>query len=374
MRVLVAGGRLWTSGYGGTQSVYTLCEWLNKRHSVIFYGDVDEHSCKVISTHIKWRTFPNLPFTPPHTQKLLTELMVSLHLRKVWTAYTPDLYICDWAGIFAPGSCKLRNAPSILFLRCRDWGDTLELDFELNRRYPLHKRLIQQITFRLRGLRNRRLAHHFSLIIANSRFIQNSLSRLGLSSEVVYPFIELDAHLVPDKSPQDSQFITFVNCSLPKGLAVAYEVARCLPEYRFLFVGIQTKKEWRQKVSSLPNVTVWEWQEDMRKVWRVTKILLVPSLRREPFGRVPVEAGINAIPSIASRIGGLPESVGDGGILIDEPRNVEMWCEAVEKLMENDDLRNHLGEQAKRHAERLRAEAMLERFRNIVWKRLGIQV
>ena len=55
----------------------------------------------------------------------------------------------------------------------------------------------------------------------------------------------------------------------------------------------------------------------MGRVFDRTRVLLMPSIWEEPFGRLPVEAGACGIPTLASARGGLPESVGDGGILID---------------------------------------------------------
>jgi glycosyltransferase involved in cell wall biosynthesis len=43
---------------------------------------------------------------------------------------------------------------------------------------------------------------------------------------------------------------------------------------------------------------------------------------------VAVEAQSCGIPIIASARGGLPEAVGDGGLLIEDYRNVEAWVAA----------------------------------------------
>jgi glycosyltransferase involved in cell wall biosynthesis len=64
----------------------------------------------------------------------------------------------------------------------------------------------------------------------------------------------------------------------------------------------------------------------------MSRIVIIPSQWEEPFGRIALEAMLSQVPVIASKTGGLPESVGDGGILIDDYGNVDRWVEAIEKV------------------------------------------
>ena len=72
--------------------------------------------------------------------------------------------------------------------------------------------------------------------------------------------------------------------------------------------------------------------------------------KAEAFGRVSIEAQINGIPVIASHIGGLTESVGDGGILIDPQAPTDEWVEAVRSTIEDDELWNRLSRRALSHS------------------------
>ncbi len=47
-----------------------------------------------------------------------------------------------------------------------------------------------------------------------------------------------------------------------------------------------------------------------REYFALTRMLLVPSVWEEPFGRVAAEAMVNGIPAIVSNRGALPEVVG----------------------------------------------------------------
>ena len=80
-------------------------------------------------------------------------------------------------------------------------------------------------------------------------------------------------------------------------------------------------------------------------------IFVVPS-RWEGFGRVAVEAMLAGVPVISSDVGGLPEVVGDAGLLVDVD-DVDGLAEAIGRLAGSGDLRTALGERGRRRAEKL---------------------
>ncbi len=51
----------------------------------------------------------------------------------------------------------------------------------------------------------------------------------------------------------------------------------------------------------------------------LTRIILVPSVFNEPFGRVAAEALINGVPALVSDRGALPDTVGDAGTALPLP-------------------------------------------------------
>jgi glycosyltransferase involved in cell wall biosynthesis len=71
---------------------------------------------------------------------------------------------------------------------------------------------------------------------------------------------------------------------------------------------------------------------DMRRIYSRTGLLLVPSTWEEGFGRVVVEAQMSGIPAVASDRGGLPEAVGDGGVLLDPDAAISAWVDAVQRI------------------------------------------
>lgn len=61
----------------------------------------------------------------------------------------------------------------------------------------------------------------------------------------------------------------------------------------------------------------------------MARVLLMPSRWPEPFGRIPVEAGISGIPTLVADRGGLPEAVGVPGLVAQE----NTWRESVEQVL-----------------------------------------
>src|SRR5438045_3878818 len=58
---------------------------------------------------------------------------------------------------------------------------------------------------------------------------------------------------------------------------------------------------------------------DPRDFYRVSRLVLMPSLWDESFGRVAAEALINGIPVLASNRGALPEVLEAAGLLLEVP-------------------------------------------------------
>ncbi|MDP2924682.1 MAG: glycosyltransferase [Candidatus Omnitrophota bacterium] len=111
---------------------------------------------------------------------------------------------------------------------------------------------------------------------------------------ILPPIIDPELYRVKNKNPE---YITFINYGYDKGAMIFINIARRLPDKRFLI--IQSKNIFRSE-PWLKNVTVMKTQLDMKKVYAVTKILLVPSLWEEAGPRVVFEALLNGIPVIAT--------------------------------------------------------------------------
>ena len=216
-------------------------------------------------------------------------------------------------------------------------------------------------------------------VIANSPFTA-SLTAPFTRNEigVVLPLTELEQYRV---TKRQRQYITFINPIPEKGLDVAIEIARCLPQERFLFVkGKWAKYKAREieafmkPIYKLPNVEVWNHQQDMRQIYAVTDILLVPSQFDETFGRVIVEAQVNGIPVVASKVGGIPYTLGQGGILVEPKDKPQGYLEALQRLRSDETLYRQLSALALENSQRLEfdPEQQVNNFIRFVESRIKV--
>lgn len=155
-----------------------------------------------------------------------------------------------------------------------------------------------------------------SLALYNTHWVRKSAREQGYWTPgmVLHPVVEPSRYEV--KRTRGNKFVTLVNLSMgddgmyDKGHATFFELARRNPSVPFLAV---RGAYGTQAYEDLPNVTYMDHQEDIREVYKKTKVLLVPS-KYESFGRVAVEAAASGIPSICSTTEGLWEAMGNTGM------------------------------------------------------------
>jgi glycosyltransferase involved in cell wall biosynthesis len=86
----------------------------------------------------------------------------------------------------------------------------------------------------------------------------------------------------------------------------------------------------------LGNVQIRPSVHDPAQIYGDAKVLLVPSTYPEAWARVGPEAQMSGIPVLASNIGGLPEAVSDGGVLLDPDATAETWLRRLSALWDDD--------------------------------------
>jgi len=174
----------------------------------------------------------------------------------------------------------------------------------------------------------------------------------NVASHVIHPMIVPDSYRT-ENNARDA--ILFVNPVPEKGVYAVMELARLLPHRRFLVVESWTvNAEWLaylQKMT-LPNITWIKPQPDMRPLYHQARLLLAPSVWEEGWCRVVSEAQVSGIPTLTTRRGGLPESVGSGGILFDLEAQAPAWAAAIEALFNDPGYYQSLSAAARSHAAR----------------------
>lgn len=210
-------------------------------------------------------------------------------------------------------------------------------------------------------------ANQFSCacVIFNSQFTKNYLkNHVKCPYFVCYPPIEIKDYLIKKNI---HKFITMINPVKWKGGVILEQIAKRLPQRNFLAV-----VGWRHpnlegiNLERCSNIKLIERQDDMKRIYNKTNILLVPSIWREPFPRVVLEAGLNGIPTIASVRGGLRETVGGGGILIQDYKNSDVWARRIESIIKNRKLYKKLSLKARKNALRFDSKLAIKKVIKVI--------
>ena len=184
-----------------------------------------------------------------------------------------------------------------------------------------------------------------------ARYIQE---HLGRKPAVIHPPVYGDGPF-RRRDPDKKGLITIINPSAVKGISIFLALARRFPQHQFgALRGWGTTEEELDALQGMPNVVMLPKCKYIEEVLMKTKLLLYPSLWREGFGLVVMEAMLAGIPVLASNLGGLIEAKSGTNYLLpihpieryrtefDENRmpvpdipeqDIEPWAQAVAELM-----------------------------------------
>lgn len=130
------------------------------------------------------------------------------------------------------------------------------------------------------------------------------------------------------ENPEKNEFITLINLNENKGGKVLVELAKAMPEKKFLAVMGSYDPQIVPKQS---NVTVVANTPNIIEAYKKTRILIMPSAY-ESWGRTATEAMCSGIPVIASSTPGLMENCGKSGIFIENRDDIKAWVKEIKKL------------------------------------------
>lgn len=173
--------------------------------------------------------------------------------------------------------------------------------------------------------------------LANSQFTAARLrEQCGIAAHVIRPLIDPGWYVTTTRRER----ALFVNTVPRKGLEIVMRLAQSRPDIPFDLVWYWTftpdqAKALTARAAAAGNITLHPPTQDMRPLYARARILLAPSQWEEAWGRVATEAHVNSIPVLASDRGGLPESVGPGGILVPADAPHTAWLAALAELWDD---------------------------------------
>jgi glycosyltransferase involved in cell wall biosynthesis len=204
------------------------------------------------------------------------------------------------------------------------------------------------------GYNDRRGFEDVDAIIFPSEYSRRLYARrVGINGVVIPDPIRLDNVIAENSVPK---YVTFINPQPEKGAAVfariALELGRHRPDIPLLVVEGRGTADGLAglpvDLSGLTNLHRMANTPDPRDFYRVSRVVLMPSLWRESLGRVPIEAMANGIPVLTSDRGALPETLGDAGFVFTVPdrctpasgvvptaQEVAPWVAVIDRLWDD---------------------------------------
>lgn len=243
------------------------------------------------------------------------------------------------------------------------------------------RRIVTVFTVRNYGYEDRRYFDHVDHVFTCSPYLsevyrqQIGLLSAGLESPIEWAEVE---------APDDMrQFVTFVNPIPQKGSLLFARLADMLgarrPDIPILVVQSAASAGGLNAIPGLdfgryPHIMAAPATRRPADFFALTRILLVPSVFREPFGRVAAESLINGIPPLVSDRGALPETVRGAGHVLPLPawltesatelptvEEAQPWFDAVCALWDDDRAYTAACELARKTAARWYDEAVMRR-------------
>ena len=232
-------------------------------------------------------------------------------------------------------------------------------------------------TIRSFGYYERHYFEHVDHVFTCSQYLTDLYrEKVGLLSTPIVPPIQWSHVLAPTES---RAFVTFVHPAPHKGLLLFARLADMLGSRRpdIPILVIQSGQS-AGSLNAIPGIDFSKYPQIMAAppvptpadYFALTRILLVPSVFEEPFGRVAAEAMINAIPPLVSDRGSLPQviggdfSAGGGGRVLPVPdwltfktprlpseEEVQPWFDAVCALWDDPTLYQRVATRARQIAE-----------------------
>jgi glycosyltransferase involved in cell wall biosynthesis len=259
------------------------------------------------------------------------------------------------------------------------------------------RRVITAFTVRSYGYEDRRFFANVDHVLTCSRFLSDAYQRrIGLISTPIEPPIDWSTVAAPE---EDRAFVTFVHPAPHKGLYLFARLAATLaarrPDIPILIVQSGASAGALNGLAGLdfsgqPQIMAAPAVATPAEYFALTRLLLVPSVWDEPFGRVAAEAMINGIPALVSDRGALGDVIaadaadGGGGYVLPVPTwmtfetttvpseaEVEPWVAAVCALWDDSAHYQRVAARARALAEVRYGEALsrarhLEYFASLV--------
>lgn len=252
-------------------------------------------------------------------------------IKKIIEDTNPDLVTTSFRDLLVIMAAKSLNVPTRVDFVLGDTSNIVP-DYPTEKILPFLKNIYSD-----------------TFLTVTSQYMKKKVEALlEQKTYILYTLVNPENVIAKQKKPH---YISQMSDGIEKGSLITYLLAANHPGLPFMSV-IRGYKNSIFEIKPLKNIKTKLRTNDVRNYYGETKILLVPSLCVESFGRVALEGLLNGIPVLATNLGGLTEIVGNSQYLVDVPdphtmpsdyfkkvsyhtETVEMFSDMVESLYHN---------------------------------------
>jgi surfactin synthase thioesterase subunit/glycosyltransferase involved in cell wall biosynthesis len=150
---------------------------------------------------------------------------------------------------------------------------------------------------------------HCDAVVGVSQYVADYVKRYSGIDAVHVPISLMEPGDWPELGRFENEFVTMVNPSGVKGIAIFLALADAFPEVPFAAVPMWgTTEADHNALVARPNVTLLAPIDDINLLLARTRVLLVPSLWAEARSRIVMEAMLRGVPVMGANVGGIPEA------------------------------------------------------------------
>lgn len=203
--------------------------------------------------------------------------------------------------------------------------------------------------------------HNVECVVAVSEFVRKSILYSGDFQGVRLERIWNGTPEVLEDTPMGDSILFLGRLVPEKGLGFLLAsialVTQKHPKVQLRVVGDgpfrKSFENFASKLGLADNVSFFGWQtgETLSKHFKDSRMVVVPSAWKEPFGLTAIEGLMHSRPVIATDQGGLPEIVkhGECGLIV-QPGDVLGLAASISKLIEDDELVGRFGQKGRERA------------------------
>lgn len=274
--------------------------------------------------------------------------------------------ICSTPGTLAAAD---RNVPAVILttgpaaVRYVSSDDSLDKTPEF-RRFPRSKQLQYPFIRRVHRLNESGFAAADEIVALSEFDASITEHTFGRSPTIVRLPVRLEEFVPDDWHPEA---LTMLNPRhKKKGLDIVLALADRHEDIPFQVAGSLYDGADETALRERENVTYLGWVDEMRDVYRNTKLLLIPSRYQEGGPRIIAEAFANGIPVVGSDLGGIPDYVGNAGALVGEYEDVSAWEAAVRPLLDDGDRYEKVSRRARERSQLFDLNDRVREFESVL--------